>query len=353
MSRMELPENWDELTPDEKDIFYQENARAPSGWGRMSEKERSDYFKHNCDCADIIYEDIRNYLMCIPRFKQAYTILKSPYNLRSKKHTNDIVAIKKKSIYTIILSIMDEIEQYSRLGIRPNQCPHLIDSCFEFYEKGHLNSVKNKHWFSVDAKISRIEGKHNIFLLEKNEKFSYYQQVYYEPTLRWYYNRPCKCSFLRNSEWISMYGDVEDEMECISCETFVDFEILIRGGFIVNMFNILTEIGIKEQILDFIKVVDKLGIALKKKIIEFSKIQNDEIFTRYWKGADYYYRKLFFGSIYLDSLNIPNDILKQRYECNFDAMICGHPKASDGWFAEALKEFEEYIEYINSQNPIF
>ena len=29
MPRMELPENWDEMTHDEKDEFYYENARAP------------------------------------------------------------------------------------------------------------------------------------------------------------------------------------------------------------------------------------------------------------------------------------------------------------------------------------
>jgi len=350
MPHMELPENWDEMTFEERDTFYHENARTPSGWNRMNEKERFDYFKENCDCADIIYEDIRDYLMRIPRFKQAYTILKSPYNLRSKKYINDIVANKKKAIYTIILTIMGEIDEYSRHRIGgPNQCLDLLDSCFEFYEKGHLKSVQNKYWFLVDAKISSMEGKHNIFRLEKNEKFSYYHQVYYEPTLRWYYSRPCKCSFLRSSVWSSMYEDVEDGMECISCETFFDLETLIRGGFIVNMFNIFTELGIRDQILNFIKVVEKYGIALKNKIIEFSKIQNDKIFTRYWKGAEYYYKRLFFGSIYLDSLNIPSDILQQRYEWNFDALICGHPKASHGWFAEGLKEIKKIMEEYNDR----
>ena len=77
---LELPENWDEMTNEEKDTFYYENARAPSGWSHMKYEERSDYFKYHCECADIMYEDIRDYLMSIPRFKQAYTILKSPYN---------------------------------------------------------------------------------------------------------------------------------------------------------------------------------------------------------------------------------------------------------------------------------
>ena len=338
MPRMELPENWDEMTHDEKDEFYYENARAPSGWGNMKWEERLDYFKHDCDCADNIYEDIRDYLMSIPRFKQAYTILKSPYNLRSKKYANDIDAIKKKAIFTILWFFMDEIEQYSRHGVEQFRCPALVNSCREFYEKGHLKSFRNKHWFNTDTKLSTIE--------ERDEKFPYYQKVYYEPTLRLFYQLPCKCSFVQHNEWESYDGEVEESTEFITCEKFANLETLIRGGFIVNMFNMFIEPGIKNQILNFIKVADKYGIQLKK-LIEFDKAE-DQIFTHYWKGADYYYRKLFFSSIYLDSLNIPNDILKQRYEWNFDAMICGHPKASHGWFAEGLKELEKYIDSIKS-----
>ena len=338
MPRMEIPENWDEMTNEEKDAFYYENARAPSGWSKMKWEDCLDYFRHNCDCADNIYEDIREYLMSIPRFKQAYTILKSPYNLRSKKLSNNI-DVKKTAIHTIISIIIDEIESYSKHGVDQFRCLALVGSCREFYEKGHLNSVRKKHWFSTDTKLSTIEGK--------EEAFDYYEKVYYEPTLRWYYDLPCKCSFMQYNEWESYDGEIEESAECISCETFANLETLIRGGFIVNMFNIFTEPEIKEQLLTFIKLVEKYGIALKNKIIEFGKV-DDQIFTSYWKGADYYYKKLFYSSIHIDSLNIPFDILKQRYEWNFDAMICGHPKASHGWFAEGLKEFEKYIDSIKS-----
>ena len=93
-----------------------------------------------------------------------------------------------------MMTFLDEIEQYSRHGVEHKRCLALVGSCREFYEKGHLNSVRNKHWFYTDTKLSTIE--------ERNETFDYYQKVYYEPTLRGYFDKPCKCSFMQYNEWL-------------------------------------------------------------------------------------------------------------------------------------------------------
>lgn len=342
MPRMELPENWGEMTPDEQNEFYHENARAPKNWGNKTKQERSDYFHYTCDCADIIYEDIWDYLMTIPRFKQAYTNLKSPYNLRSKHFTYS--AFKGKAIDILVVTILDEMEQYSRNGVEDMRCPALIESCRDFYTQGHLKSVQKKHWFSIDQKLSN-----NV---NNDKAFPYYQQVYYEPTLRSYYDRPCKCSFIQYNQWDTSYGDIEEEDICISCNTFIDMELMVRGCFTAILMNLFTDSEIKKQILRLIEISNGWTEVLKQKLIELSK-NYDLIFTNYWKGANYYYKKLFFSSIYLDSLNIPHKILRQKYEWNFDAMICGHPKASHGWFAEVKEELEKIMKEQNKIKPIF
>ena len=151
---------------------------------------------------------------------------------------------------------MDEIEQYSRHGVEQFRCPALVNSCREFYEKGHLKSFRNKHWFNTDTKLSTIE--------ERDEKFPYYQKVYYEPTLRLFYQLPCKCSFVQHNEWESYDGEVEESTEFITCEKFANLETLIRGGFIVNMFNMFIEPGIKKSDFEFYKGSRQVWNSIKK-----------------------------------------------------------------------------------------
>ena len=92
-----------------------------------------------------------------------------------------------------------------------------------------------------------------------------------------------------------------------------------------------------------IRDISKNFERVVKHKLSMIKEKEDCILTKYWKGYDYYYHKLFKHSIHIEHLNIPKDILKKRYEWNFEAMICGHPKASNGWFCDVQKEIEELM----------
>lgn len=276
MPRMEIPENWDEMTPNEQDTFYNENARPPSGWDKMTPRDKCNYFKDNCDCGEIMYNDIWSYLMNDSKFKQAYNIINSTYNLRSKKINNKLDV--NHPIYQLFNTI--------------------------------FNGIKH-----------------------------------YDPLTRLYYNKPCKCSFYNYDEWENENGIVENDYYNISCNTYISEDRMISACFITIMMNLSVENKIKERVLQMIDINKKYANTLKRKLIEFNK-ESKMRFIKYWKGSNYYYKRLFYSSIYLDSLNIPSRLLKQRYDWNFDAMIYGHPKASDGLFAKVMKEFEQIQQII-------
>lgn len=278
MSRLEFPENWDEMTTDEQNTFHNENSRAPNDWDKMTQGEKFDYFKDNCNCAKIVYDDIWSYLMENSTFKQSYHIINSSYNLRLKKIRNSL--IHNTPIYKLFSIIFEGMEQY-------------------------------------------------------------------DPSSRHYYNKPCKCSFEDYDEWVGIDNSIERYYYDISCNTYISEDRMINACFITIMMNLSVENKIKEKVLQMIDISNKYANTLKQKLIEFNK-ESELSFIKYWKGSNYYYKRLFYSSIHLDSLNIPSRLLKQRYEWNFDAMICGHPKASNGWFAEGLKELEKYIILINS-----
>jgi hypothetical protein len=273
MPRIEFPENWDEMTTNEQDTFYNENARAPSGWDNMTPEERSEYFKDNCDCAEIIYNDIWSYLMNHSKFKQAYNIINSSYNLRSKKINNSFN--HKSPMYQLFNVIFNGIENYDQ-------------------------------------------------------------------SLRHYYNKPCKCSFDEYDECLGRDNMVVRYYYNTSCDKFETENGIIVGCFFTIMMNLSIEKKIKEQVIQMIDISEEYANILKKKLFEF-KDERKRLFIKQWKGSDYYYKKLFYSSIHLDSLNIPSRILKQRYDWNFDTMIHGHPKASDGLFAKGINEFEQLM----------
>ena len=280
MSRLEFPVNWNEMTTDEQNAFYDENSRAPSDWDKMTCGEKSDYFKDNCDCGEIMYNDIWSYLMDNPTFKQSYHIINSSYNLRSKKINNDL--IDDTPIYKLFSVIFEGVEQY-------------------------------------------------------------------DPSSRHYYNKPCKCSFEDYDEWVGRDNSIERYYYDNSCNKYITEDEMINACFITVMMNLSIEKEVKKQVLQMIDISNKYAYTLKQKLIQFKDVPK-MLFIKRWKGSDYYYKRLFFSSIHLNSLNIPSDILKQRYNWNFDLMIYGHPKASDGLFAKGMKEFEQFIKEYDTIN---
>ncbi len=76
----------------------------------------------------------------------------------------------------------------------------------------------------------------------------------------------------------------------------------------------------------------------REKLLEFSK---QRVMCNKWRGSNYYYKKIFYKSIYLDSFDIPEYHCRTRYYYNFDDVIYGHPLASNGLCYETLNELKK------------
>ena len=77
-----------------------------------------------------------------------------------------------------------------------------------------------------------------------------------------------------------------------------------------------------------------------KKRFKHIKDYEHIIVNSYWRGTDYYYKKLFNNSIYISELDIPNEVIELRINSNFNDMIYGHPLASHGLFQESMDEID-------------
>jgi hypothetical protein len=87
------------------------------------------------------------------------------------------------------------------------------------------------------------------------------------------------------------------------------------------------------------KKSEKFVLTIKNKLIEFSK-QEDIIRNDKWKGSNYYFKEIFGVPIYLDGI-VSKEHYQQFHSGYIEDVIAGHPMASNGWYAESLRELEE------------
>jgi len=79
----------------------------------------------------------------------------------------------------------------------------------------------------------------------------------------------------------------------------------------------------------------------KKKLVEF---KSEFVLCNNWKGSNYYYKELFYKSIVHDKQDFDENILKYKFDNQFDLVIYGHPKASHGL------AYENWLEIQHIQN---
>lgn len=116
--------------------------------------------------------------------------------------------------------------------------------------------------------------------------------------------------------------------------------MLLRSCITTNMFELMISEEYKKLMNNLLQNNPKFLKVVKNKLKEFRNECINTPTNYDWKGADYYYKKLFNISSVLDGI-VSIEHYNYRKNTYFDDVICGHPKASHGWFAESLEELYE------------
>lgn len=111
--------------------------------------------------------------------------------------------------------------------------------------------------------------------------------------------------------------------------------MLYKSVMITKIFSIMISEDYLEESKLLMQRTPSLKTTINNKLISFRNHQIQYPIDYYWKGSEYYYKKLFGISSLLDTI-IPLDIYSQRTNLFLNDAICGHPMASHGWFQEGL-----------------
>ena len=104
------------------------------------------------------------------------------------------------------------------------------------------------------------------------------------------------------------------------------------------MFDLMISTEYKEYVNKLFQNNPKFLKVVKNKLKEFKNYEYITTPINYdWKGPDYYYKRLFNITCVLDGL-VPVEHYTYRQNTYFDDVICGHPKASHGWWYESKEE---------------
>tara|TARA_Y100000389_G_C17462436_1_gene522848 strand:- start:3668 stop:4219 length:552 start_codon:yes stop_codon:yes gene_type:complete len=163
----------------------------------------------------------------------------------------------------------------------------------------------------------------------------------YIPERRSWYCKDCQNSIDIYEE--HEYADYPDDnyfVKRLNCNEKLDF--IIQSCLITFLFETITNKHFIHYVHNLIEFANKFEHVIKDKLL----MSKDKLICSKWKNSNYYYKKLFFKSIYLNDLPTDLSILKLHYESNFEAQICGHPRASNGWFHDGLQELIE-MDIIN------
>ena len=143
---------------------------------------------------------------------------------------------------------------------------------------------------------------------------------------------------------------LEDEPICDYCYNNVSthtIKLMLKGAYDTIITELFIDTNIIDHVIDFIDNTPGFKKNLLNRIKWFNVPYNTPLCYA-WKNSEYYHKKLFGYSIYLQYLEIPREVTNIRNYSYFNDMIAGHPKASNGWYKESLDELIE-LGYINNE----
>ena len=240
-----------------------------------------------CDCSKIIYDDVKDYFMKLPHFKENYDkIVSGKFRKFDILPTHPFCHLLKT-----ILDTSDDFKKYWDLTLN-----YTFDELVEF-EYGYLIP---------------------------------YAKYGFVPHKRSWYNRTCK-------NVTSVYNEHDEHIYDYDCCQMgsENLQTSIMGMFVTFLYETITQDKVLSCLHEFIKKYPSYGDALIKQL---SDTHNHLVVCQEWKGVDYYYRKIFHKSFYLKDIPITKEELLLKQYGNFEAQICGHPRASDGWMKEGWEE---------------
>lgn len=145
------------------------------------------------------------------------------------------------------------------------------------------------------------------------------------------------------------YNFLHENISCKKCKNTIKISYVYIYSAIKSLqYNLL----LKPNLIDLVQ--DSISYVINHKSYQLlvmhhnenliSNIKTDLEYLRYilvnshlWKGSDYYYQKIFRIPRILNDLKNPHlEIHYINRNNDFCDSICGHPKASNGWYKESL-----------------
>lgn len=307
---------------------------------RVYEKDITNEFLTNlflkCKlCPKIIYEDIKKYFQEeMPNFASEYSkIISGEY---TKDHLNRMVVENGNNPLFVMISEIFKVsynfkENYDEYMFELDNLEYANYRISQMETEDIYYEEERKYIENLEIAISLCEPKYN-------------------PHKRKWYYEECPCG-------IDVYEDEnETNKRFVSCHNIGMFS-LIDSMFIAYFFELITHPKILPIFRKYLSYPSyPINPCCPNILKEISKnklvtIKNSSfMLCSEWKGANYYYKKIFYKSIYLNHLPISNEELRMKYEYGFHEMICAHPKASHGWAHEGWLEYQELMREYNNTN---
>lgn len=254
----------------------------------------------NCDCTKAIYSDVESFFHDSAVFIDNYH-----HKIKTGKFTAwDVIADpfnRELPICKLLLDILDVIQNFDK---------HFIDDAFE-----QLMSA-----------------------MEHADNGTVQTTVLYDPRERDWYSEECHCP-------LQLHDHDKNPINTVDCCT-INLRTIVTSQLITFLYNFITQDDIIPLVLELIKDNKPLRKVFRDNLLSYHK---QFIYCHAWKGGDYYFRKMFRKSIYLADIPIGIEELYLKKMENFEAQICGHPLASNGWMNEDWEEYQEMYEEHNTQ----
>ena len=107
----------------------------------------------------------------------------------------------------------------------------------------------------------------------------------------------------------------------------------------MELFDVITMDDLIEKTRFFINNNDYYKEILINMYNKCKEILTKEI--KFWDDLDLYFEYIFEIPKILHDAGVTKEIYQYRKDIFFDDVICGHPKASDGWLKEAMDNLRD------------
>ena len=286
-------------------------------------------------CSPKIYNDIKNYFHRIPVIKKQYEKIvsgeytKEHLTLMDVKNNKNPISIMMQFILTTYKNFEKNAQRYYNICNRIQELEDLISRLL------HEQNYEN-------------DGEY-ITEIENNLEDLYYEadvcEPFYNPyEQKWYHDDCPRALYVYAYHTVGNGAPKKQYFKGIKNCCNVDVYKIVLSTMVTFLFELLTH---KSVVPIFRKFINYSSVMEKNIVNKLLEIKNKKILCSRWKGADYYYKKIFYKSIYLNDIPIGKNELLIKYIYGFDNMICGHPKASHGWFYEAWNEYKDIYQSLS------